>query len=543
MTFEVFICFESTTGADFAEILQKALKRAGIKSFFSDLDLIPSEEWPEKRDAALEEASYFVILITYNSNVSPEVMKEYTKATNLNKTIIPCIYNIISKDKSQKLRNKQSICFKNNSELTNKVLASIDILKEKNQLLGKKEIEIKIDIEELWRRGDLLYEISKLEESLEMFIKVSELNPEIIEPLNNIGVILNGLNRFQEALEYFERALEIDPDANYILNNECISLLGLSKFQEAKDLVNNNIALNPKDGIAWSIKGIILEKLGDIKESKKVTKKAFNLNPEIPEILNNHALNLVKDRYFDDAIDIYDKALELNPKFTMGLFNRGIAFEKSYNFEKALESYDNYLEIDKKNVDVWNHKGIALAGLNRLKEAKETFDMVLKIDNLNLLAMSVKAQVLYDLGEIENAEILIDLALEVDENYPNALFVKGKLLKNSGKYVDALEYLEKAKENGLISCFFYLEKGYCLLKLNKLNDAEDCFTKAIQEEPEFADGWYNRGCTYALMKNKKAALEDLSKSIEIDFNYKNTALKDEDFKNIWDDTEFKKLVN
>ncbi len=48
--------------------------------------------------------------------------------------------------------------------------------------------------------------------------------------------------------------------------------------------------------------------------------------------------------------------------------------------------------------------------------------------------------------------------------------------------------------------------------------------------------------TSSLMNNKEKSLEYLSKSIELDPKYKEEAKKDEDFKNLWDDEDFKKLV-
>jgi tetratricopeptide (TPR) repeat protein len=540
MTYEIFICYESSTGEDFAEQLKKALTKAKFKSFLASSDLIAGEEWADERDTALEESQYFIILITYHTLQSNEVMKEYTKATNLKKRIIPCVYSEISSDKAQTLKNKHLINFKNNSELANKILTTIDKIKT------KKGIEIEKDIEELWRRGDLLYELNKLEDSLDVFINVSNLNPKFVVPLNNIGVILNRLNRFQEALEYFNRALNINPDLNYVLNNKASSLLGLCKFEEALDLVNNNLVLNPEDGIAWSIKGIILDKLGSNDESKRITEKAFKLNPETPEILNNYALNLVKDGLFKAAIKIYDKALDLNPNFAICWFNKGIAFERLYKFQKALDAFDKALEIDENNennVDFCNHKGIALAASGRFQEAIELFNRVLRIDTLNLTAISCKALALNDLGDAKNANILIDLALEEDKNNPQVLSAKGKLLNSAQKYDNALQCLNKAEKRGFKPYTLYLDKGFSLLKLNELKDAEKYFSKAIELEPEIADGWYNRGCVYSLMKNKTAALEDLSHSIERNPDFKMIALKDEDFKDMWDDKKFKQLLS
>jgi hypothetical protein len=49
-------------------------------------------------------------------------------------------------------------------------------------------------------------------------------------------------------------------------------------------------------------------------------------------------------------------------------------------------------------------------------------------------------------------------------------------------------------------------------------------------------------CYYSLQNKKVKALENLKKAIELNSKYKEKAKKDEDFKNLWQDEDFKKLV-
>ena len=42
--------------------------------------------------------------------------------------------------------------------------------------------------------------------------------------------------------------------------------------------------------------------------------------------------------------------------------------------------------------------------------------------------------------------------------------------------------------------------------------------------------------------NKEKALSDLKKAIELDISHKEEAKEDKDFEKLWDDEDFKKLV-
>ena len=55
--------------------------------------------------------------------------------------------------------------------------------------------------------------------------------------------------------------------------------------------------------------------------------------------------------------------------------------------------------------------------------------------------------------------------------------------------------------------------------------------------------WFNRGCAYAKMGNKVEALKNLAEAIRLDAEHKEMAKKDDDFKSLWDDEDFKKLVS
>jgi tetratricopeptide (TPR) repeat protein len=69
------------------------------------------------------------------------------------------------------------------------------------------------------------------------------------------------------------------------------------------------------------------------------------------------------------------------------------------------------------------------------------------------------------------------------------------------------------------------------------------YEKAIELKPDYADAWFNKACLYALKGDKQNALENLSKAIELDVKNKEMAKRDEDFKNLWDDEDFLKIVS
>ena len=62
-------------------------------------------------------------------------------------------------------------------------------------------------------------------------------------------------------------------------------------------------------------------------------------------------------------------------------------------------------------------------------------------------------------------------------------------------------------------------------------------------KPDLAEAWYNKAWSYSLKGDKENALKNLSKAIDLDAKYKEMAKRDEDFKNLWDDEDFKRIVS
>ena len=89
----------------------------------------------------------------------------------------------------------------------------------------------------------------------------------------------------------------------------------------------------------------------------------------------------------------------------------------------------------------------------------------------------------------------------------------------------------------------YNNRGAAYFKLKDYQKAIADYDKAIEIDPKDADTLFNRACAYAIMKNKEQSLKDLSEAIKLDNKYREDVKKDEDFKALWDDEDFKKLTS
>lgn len=221
------------------------------------------------------------------------------------------------------------------------------------------------------------------------------------------------------------------------------------------------------------------------KPSEEIIGKLDELSHKL-EILEALGVSLKPEDYLNRGFDLYNKG----------------------KYKLALEAFDKAIELKPDYAEAWNNKGWALSALGRNEEALKAYDK----------------------------------AIELKPDFALAWSNKGVRLGKLSRYEEALKAYDKAIELKPDDATAWSNKGAALVSLNRHNEALKAFDKAIELKLDFADTWFNRACAYSLKKDKENTLKNLSKAIQLDITYKEKAKKDEDFKNLREDEDFKKIV-
>lgn len=292
----------------------------------------------------------------------------------------------------------------------------------------------------------------------------------------------------------------------------------------------------------------------------------------------------------NEALDAYDKSIKANPNDTTltaaAWYNQGVILEAFNRHEEALGAYDQALRfptLDRSLATiVWYNKGNVFRKLGFYERAREAYDRAINLTPIFIDAWMAKAVMLdygqgslsIDRGKVlsdenENASVPDDLrdryeaALEAydeviklrpyyatvlsshldEENLrPSALLRKTALsfsLRHSEKAHDAIETaIELFTKNASL----WHEKGKMFEKLCRYEEAHNAFNKAKRLEHEYAKMQYELAGDFILQGLKEDTLERLSAAIALDSRYKDMAKKAEPFKSLWDDEDFKRIV-
>ncbi|MFM8490165.1 MAG: tetratricopeptide repeat protein, partial [Bacteroidota bacterium] len=90
----------------------------------------------------------------------------------------------------------------------------------------------------------------------------------------------------------------------------------------------------------------------------------------------------------------------------------------------------------------------------------------------------------------------------------------GKAAYNAGMYTEALEALNEAiSEKDNFNCQYL--RGNCLAATGRMNDALAAFSRSIELNPEFAEGYNNKANALASLRRFSEALPMYNKAIEL----------------------------
>lgn len=148
-----------------------------------------------------------------------------------------------------------------------------------------------------------------------------------------------------------------------------------------------------------------------------------------------------------------------------------------------------------------------------------------------------------DLIKNEMALVKCNQAIKQDPKNVQVLIYKGDVLFSLGRCEEALAVCNEAIRLEPKNSMAYNNTGVYLSKLDRQEEAIAAYDKAIILEPQYASPYYNLSCIYSLMGEREKMFSFLRDAIMLDPMSKEQAKTDADFKNYWNDPEFKSLIN
>jgi tetratricopeptide (TPR) repeat protein len=258
----------------------------------------------------------------------------------------------------------------------------------------------------------------------------------------------------------------------------------------------------------------------------EIYQAVFQSKDENYKKLNNDPLTVAFDSYLKaislDEKDKFGKSIKIKLTLLISdLTNQAVAAFNEENYEKALKSFEQIMAIEQTpvykagdptavdTVIIFN-AGLAAYNGQNYDKAIQYYSEAAKYKysgarTHQLIASSylMKKDTLGALNSLQNAL----------KEYPSngTLLVEViNIYLNSNKNDDALKYLEMAIQQDPKNASYYFAKGTLFDKLQKPEEAAECYMKAIEFKEDYFDAYYNLG---ALYYNKGVKQIDVANSI------------------------------
>lgn len=142
---------------------------------------------------------------------------------------------------------------------------------------------------ELIEKAVAFRDAGRLEQAIEAYSKVTELDPEYAAALRGRGDAYASLGDFQRAIEVFDKVIAINPNDALAYASRGFTYLRLGDFQRAIDDCGKAIEMNSKDAASYYNRGAAYANLGDYKsatEDYKVAARLGNADSQVILIIS-----------------------------------------------------------------------------------------------------------------------------------------------------------------------------------------------------------------------------------------------------------------
>ena len=228
-------------------------------------------------------------------------------------------------------------------------------------------------------------------------------------------------------------------------------------------------------------RGIELADRGWLDEAIREFKKAIELDPDSAHAHDNLATVYSEKKLYAQALEEYLTALRLEPDSATAHYNLA-CFLATHAHEMAIEQYKEAIAQDPEYPDAHLNLGMTYADLDQREEAKAEFKAAIELEPADPLARHELAAMLMDEGDYRDAIALLKEVVRLEpENY----------------------------EGWLDLGISYAQKGF-------YQEAERCYGKARDLNPDDVLLNYNVAALYSLWDKRAEALSAMRKALEKD---------------------------
>lgn len=383
-------------------------------------------------------------------------------------------------------------------------------------------------------KGKTLLKLERVEDARNSFNKVIEHYPNTnIDGIEALGAKANALfelGNYEEALSCFDEILKYYPNNNFALEGKASMLEKIDKHDEALECYKKAIELNSKDGVSMFKVGEIQERLGQPENALRSYQMAVETVPNFDHARYKMALLQKQLKRYEDANKNIKKVLKADPKHEEALKVReeikglvkhvGKEIRKESKI-KPLRSHPTYESQSPSTED--NNTFQPLELKTSMQKVKPTLieapSKILREEpikdsqsdttiGVERAFVSLVKSLLEDTSEMMikrtnyGGDEEHSVSLEEQDGSQSWADI-GEIFIEKKDYNRAIQALDRALEQDEFLEDVLTRKGDALLELNRLDEATECYRKAMNISLRNMSKFHKMGMATPLSKIDK----------------------------------------
>ena len=316
--------------------------------------------------------------------------------------------------------------------------------------------------------GEALLGAGKTDEAGKIYEGILNDYSDTAEAYYGLGRVKAALGDQAAAAELYRQACQLFPTYGAAHYGLAVAFRKLGRIQEAEEQANlherNKYIVPPladplrdelrvldMSAVTHLERGVQLEQVGRIEDAIAETEKALALDPSLAKAHLNLLILYAKAGKNKQAEEHYKALLVLAPdQFPDADYNYGVLLFEEGKLDEAEKAFRKTLTIAPSNDAAHNNLGYLLEREGKLSEAAAEYRKAIDIRPNSREAHFKLGRILVNQKQYqEGIDQLLQTLTPVDENTPAYLYALGATYGRAGDTVEAVHYMEEAKEQAV----------------------------------------------------------------------------------------------
>jgi len=321
--------------------------------------------------------------------------------------------------------------------------------------------------------------------------------------------------QFDQAISDYTQALRIEPQNAYTYYNRGISRDRAGHYNEAIHDFTKAINVHPENADFFHNRGFCHRKRGNLEQAIADYTQGERCKMAT-DIMATSTTKLTHPIRFEPSS--LGAAMNINPNHFKAVYNRAFCYDKLNLLREAEVDYTTAIRMQNKNSNALHNRGAVYERMGRLDLATSDFEEAVKVDKAAHSSVHALAMLKERQGKFEEAMVLFNLAIGTEGGGEVVVYRhnRGFCKRQLGDFAGAVLDFSKALELDETYMQGYTSRGFAYRKLGNFKLAIEDYGKAIELDEKHLKSYNNRGYCYAKVGLFEKAVEDYGKVIEMD---------------------------